>query len=701
MLASISTEAMECLEPNLFRDLEIVDTWNQKLADRLPVTYNHLLQGGYLNMPSARMGCAGEVGVGYSYVSPYTNYNCRLQLLERLELSANYRLFRGIPDPVLSPYGFGDMSDKGANVKFAILLPEDTDYQFPGLAFGFEDFMGTRSFKANYVVATQVILPLNLEMSVGFGGDRIDGLFGGATWFPFRKSCNSYARGLSFTAEYDPTKYGDPDFEPHPDGRKRFSYWNYGVKYRLWDLFDVSVARIRGYKWAFSASLGYNFGQCCGFITKYEDPLPYRAPINTEPLGEIRNEEMMVHDLYYAFQCQGFELLSAWLAHDRCGDKVLRLEVYNTRYSSEWNVKTRFNYLLASLTPEDIDEVVIVLQSDGFPIQEYRYPMDVIRCLGEQQLCSYELEVLTPRREVCWGSKWAGTCLFKRSQDPWNLILLPKTHFFFGSAKGKFKYALGLSAGLEGYFSDDIFYSLHIGYIPLSDLDDVKDVDRLNPSQIINVRTDAIRYFQERGITVDEAYLQKNWNMGNGWYSRVALGLFEYAYGGAATEFLFYPACSRFACGVEGACLRKRTYSGVGFSDKVRQLHNFYPTYRHYLGWQYFGKLYYDWRESCIDFRIKAGQFLAKDIGVRTEVSRYFESGFRISFWYTYTNGQDFVNNQRYHDKGIAFSMPLDIFYPTSSRERWGYGMAAWLRDVGAVSATGKELYDLIHNQRQ
>lgn len=135
---------------NLFDDLLIVDYWNRRINDRMPIFFNHLLQGGYLNMPSARMGQEGEIGAGFSYVPPYHTYNLRFQVLDRLEISGNYRVFRGIRDPILSPYGFGDLSDKGANVKFAILKPEDSDYSLPGLAFGLEDFMGTSAFKARY-----------------------------------------------------------------------------------------------------------------------------------------------------------------------------------------------------------------------------------------------------------------------------------------------------------------------------------------------------------------------------------------------------------------------------------------------------------------------------------------------------------------------------------------------------------------------
>ena len=154
---------------SLFNDLLIVEYINRKIAQRMPVTYDFYQQGGYFNMPSARMGEEGEIGVGYSYVHHYRNYSLRAQLFKRLEVSGSYRVFRGVDDPILTPLGFGDLSDKGANLKLALLIPEDSDYKLPGLAFGLQDFIGTKNFMAKYVVLTQVFINHNLEVSLGMG----------------------------------------------------------------------------------------------------------------------------------------------------------------------------------------------------------------------------------------------------------------------------------------------------------------------------------------------------------------------------------------------------------------------------------------------------------------------------------------------------------------------------------------------------
>ena len=132
----------------------------------------------------------------------------------------------------------------------------------------------------------------------------------------------------------------------------------------------------------------------------------------------------------------------------------------------------------------------------------------------------------------------------------------------------------------------------------------------------------------------------------------------------------------------------------------MREFDGLDPKIVHFIGTQAFLNFYYDFRPMKLSFAINAGQFLAKDWGARFSVTKTYESGMQFSIWYTATNGNDRVNNKHYQDKGIAFSIPLDLFLQKSSRSYVGYAMSAWLRDVGAQSRTGKPLYRTIRNER-
>ena len=690
-----------CSENALFNDLMIAEYWNRENNDKMPVYYNHLLYGGYFNMPSSRMGEEGEIGFGYAYVPPYRLWNLRAQVTDRLEVTLNYRIFRGVDDPILTPLGFGDLSDKGANIKLALFKPEDSKWRLPGLSIGWEDFIGTRNFKAAYVVATKVFLKDHFEISLGYGWQRIRGLYGGALWAPFRRYEDSLLSGLAFAAEYDATPYRDKSIEKHPKGHKQKTPFNLGIKYRLWEAFDFSLSYIRGCEWAATASATYNLGYTKGFLPKLDDPLPYTSPRNTEPLGPWRQEEMLALDLVYPFLEQGFDLLEVALSYDACKNKRLHLTVFNNSYRTQEIFRERISFLLANLIPSDIESVVVVLNSEGFPVQEYHYQMPFVRAFGSCSMSLYQLNVLSPEREVTFFEPYEKKTLYYDEMPLYNFYVEPNTHTLFGSSKGKFKYALGIHAGVDGFLPKNIYYSVLLGYNLVGNLHDVKDVDRLNPSQLPNVRTDIVNYYKNFDLTVDELYVQKNWSLGRGFYSKLAFGYFEVEYAGLANEWLWYPLQYPFDLSIEGAILKKRAYRGLGFQNKIRQLHGFIPTYHKFLGSQYFLNIYYRWYQAELDFKISVGKFLANDYGVRFQVSRYFPSGLRIYLWVTLTNGNDHINGELYYDKGIGFSMPLDIFYTYSDRERWGYGMSAWLRDVGVQAATGLDLYEMISEERQ
>ena len=548
-------EFSDCGESNLLKDLMIVNYWNQRLNERFPVTYNHLLMGGYFSMPSARMGPEGDVGAGYGYTPPYINYNIRFQLVDFLEVWGNYRVFKGVADPVLTHLGYGDFTDKGANVKLSIFSPEATHYRLPGLAIGLEDFIGTRAFRASYAVLTQVFLKQNLEISLGFGANRIKKWFGGALWMPFRETKWNYLKDLSFVLEYDAIPYKDESIEKHPKGRVKNTPWQMGVKHRLWDTIDLSLAYIRGDKWAFTVSTFYNFGTTKGLIPKIEDNLPYRAPVNYQPLGALRPPEVMMHEFIFAFRCQGFEVVEGWICDDE-GRKVLRLKINNLIYREERLVRTRLNALLSSLLPNDIDEIIVTFEVGSLPIQELHYDAAFLRLYRDKEIGRYELDILTPFHEASYPNFYASKLLYKKDLEWWNLEVLPKTNTLFGSASGKFKYALGISANINGFIKNNIFYTLSLGYYFISYLKKVNDVDRLNPSQIINVRTDITNYYLQRGVTVDEAFLEKVWNWNKGWYTRVSFGIFEPEYGGVSTEWLYYPVNSDWAIGMDFALLK-------------------------------------------------------------------------------------------------------------------------------------------------
>lgn len=688
---------------NLFNDLISLRESERKYYDAPPLIFNHYGQVGYFQMPSARMRNDGDFSTGYSYVPPYNNLFLAFQIFSRIEATAAYRIFTGIQDPNLSPYGFGDYADKGINFKLNILKPEDTDYVLPGLAAGWDDFLGSKLFNSKYVVITQEWPKWNLEASFGYGWGRIQGFFGGIAYSPWRK-CNNFLKGFSFVAEHDAVAYWDINAEPHPRGRIQNFPINYGIKYNYRDCIYLGISHIRGQAIAASVMSNFDIGSWKGFFPKVGDPICYCGPKNTEAIGSLRTKEYLIEDLAYALDIQGFTLLRASLEKG-CGPlPILRLRIVNRKYLYEPIVHRRLGCLLALLAPHNVSEVIVVVSSDTVLCQEYRYKREALHYYEAHQMTDIELATVSPMREVSFP-RCKPEILFERAEKVLDWNIRPRVSSYFGSSRGKFKYEADIAASIDGFVWYDVFYKILCSKTISTTAGNLTNYDLLNPSLVLNVNSDRISYYQQSNIRVEQIFLQKSWSLGCGFHTRIGAGFFDIAFGGFTAEGIYYPVDSPWAFGLSGAIMWKRNYNDFGFQRQIRryvgQGNTATPIYvpYDYLS-QYFLDVYYRFNSMPVGLQLTVGQFLAGDFGMRTQITRYFPSGLRVYAWYTFTNGHDKLNGSTYHDKGVGFSMPLEIIFQESSKCRWGYAMSAWLRDVGYRGPTGKELYQVLFEER-
>jgi hypothetical protein len=686
---------------DLFKELSLVRKIDLKLKERLPLIYNQSLIIGYISMPSARMSESGTLALGFSKTTPYHLYSLNFQMFNSIEMVGNYRVYKEITETGFGHLGFGDDTDRGANIKFR-LYQQNQDFPYiPNLSFGFEDFYGSKRFYSFYAVATEEILPANLELSLGYGLGRIKGFYGAASWTPFRKSDYGPLKGLSLLAEYDANNYKHHKNE-HPLGKEIKSRINVGVCLNLFDFLQFKVSSLRGKEIAASASIYYNIGSSKGFFPKSLNPAYYNSPVNNEPLGIRRKEYELAQELAYAFCNQGLNLYKVYLMKDKKGKESLWIKIINTIYRKEGDVRDRVEHLLSTLIPSDIFATNVVVEADGVECHAYYFRTSDLIKFKEGTIGPHELDAVSPLVEVPKVKGREADLLYKRRKDIWTLLLRPRMITFFGSTTGKIKYSAGFIGGVEGYFFDNTYYKTQVAYNISSSLYSLRAIDVYNISHLPIVRSDSVKYFQRNNLTLEQAYLQRGLNIGGGWFSRVALGYFEPAYAGVALEALYYPVNSSVAVGFEFASVLKRDYHGIGVKTKTIQInHQNIPKYIHFIGLQYFLDIYYQYKPWMLDFTIMVGQFLAKDKGARFEIAKEYKSGSKFSIWYTVTNGGDIVNFKTYYDKGIAFSIPLDFFLKKSSKSMLGYAMSAWLRDVGAQALTGKKLYETIHEERR
>ena len=671
----------------LFRDLEIVRQVDSDLSKKIPLLYTDFGMAGYFAMPSARMRLSGDFGLGGSYAPPYNIYFLSAQLFNHLEAVGSYWIYRGIIEKNFGHQGYGDDAERSANLKVSLLRPEDGFPYLPNFSLGWIDFLGSCRFNSFFAAATEELPDYNLEATLGWGRGRINGFFGGLAWSPFRN--------LTFAAEYDANNYKKHPHE-HPSGRSVKSRVNAGVQLHFLNLFHASAHTLRGETWAASLSLNYDLGSSPGLFPKIYDPAP-----DVKPLDRVQTAEESSQTLARVFKEQSFDLYSAYLIPQPGGLDALWLKILNVRYREEEAVRLRLERVLSTVLPDTISSVTAVVEADGVPVYEYRFRAVDLQRYREGLLGEAEFQIISPRRDASSApSSYESVKTYQRSRPTFVATFRPRLLTYFGSSSGKFKAQTGFSLTAEGYLFDQIYYLAQGSFTAFSQIQNIQSWDVLNPSRIINVRTDALLYHQARSFHLDSGYFQRSWHLGQGWFSRLSGGYFETAYGGVAGEVLYYPASCNWAIGFEAAALWKRAYDGLGFTNKIRKLTPYGLTHVPYTGFQYFIDFYYDYKPLRLDFKASVGQFLARDKGVRFEGGRTFDNGIRVGLWYTLTNANDVVNHKRYYDKGISITIPLDLFMNQSSRTRIGTALAAWLRDCGAKAYTGKELYHTLFWER-
>jgi hypothetical protein len=96
-----------------------------------------------------------------------------------------------------------------------------------------------------------------------------------------------------------------------------------------------------------------------------------------------------------------------------------------------------------------------------------------------------------------------------------------------------------------------------------------------------------------------------------------------------------------------------------------------------------------------LTLQTQAGRFLAGDTGLRFQLTRRYDTGAQVGFWYSLTDTDDLtLFNRGYNDKGVFIQMPMDIFFNYQTRNKFTYAISPWTRDVGATVHHWQDLYD-------
>ncbi len=652
-------------------------------------------QTGLIYMPDARVDPDGTWRSGYSFTDPYRAIWTSLTAMPRLEASFRYTEIDGAPSGLGDD--FGDFKDKAFDLK--IILAEEGRW-WPALGVGAQDIgQGTGLFRANYLTASKRIY--DFDFTVGYGDQRIDGVFGGVRYSP------RWLPNWSLVAEYDANDYPNDPFATLTGVNKRDKDVVAGIEYR--------------YRWVgLQASYGHDEVGVNAYlaiplqeqwIPKINEPPPYVEVTPRPSLAQWQSDSTHEGRMLSALLRQDFKDVRISVEHYR-----VTVVLTNTRISEMSRAVGRAARTVLNLSPVETREIRIVYTVADMPFATYTF-IDVRKLeryfngmIGRPELSDYVIveysdpadndvaaateDVLAAIEEEQHGAtkffdRTEGDLLSIRTESTTldRFKISPQFSLYLNDPSGAYKYDLYLRAQYDRKLARKTFFT---GAVRGTLVENVSDVTQPSNSLLPNVRTDIANYFQERGVKLERLLLNRFFNPRERVYARASAGVYELMFSGVGGQVLYVPQRARWATDLSVDWVRKRDYDG-GFG------HLDYETVTA-LGAVHYRMPYYG-----LTTTVRAGRFLAKDVGARFEIKRRFRSGFEMGAWYTITDGDDITSpgspDNPYYDKGIFAVIPFNALLTRDTQAKARASLAPWTRDVGQMVKSPADLYEILEDE--
>ena len=207
-------------------------------------------------------------------------------------------------------------------------------------------------------------------------------------------------------------------------------------------------------------------------------------------------------------------------------------------------------------------------------------------------------------------------------------------------------------------------------------------------SRLPKVRSDVREYLKENYVIKDIAYsyiFDPIYSQKFLFFGAIKLGILEEMYGGIGGEILFRD-------------VNKPWYLTANYYWVKQREFNQRFSFRNYE--TFTGHMNFIWETPLEGTKLilSGGRYLARDNGITMNLSKTFTSGFVLGFYATKTDISSEEFGEGSFDKGIYFSIPLDL---VSSRYRKNNARFVWknlTRDGGAMLSGGLDLGGYVEN---
>jgi hypothetical protein len=683
----------------------------------LDISGNDWGEIGLLQTPTARMGQAGDGRTSLTSIWPYTRLNFMLQPFDWMEAGFRYT---SISNRAYGASTTGQSNkDKSIDIKLRLL---QESARVPEVALGFRDIGGTGLFSGEYLVANKRWNDFDFSLGMGWGylgasgnisnpfkvlGSRFDtransggntgrfgsffrgpaALFGGVQW-------RTPWDPLTLKLEYDGNNYQN---EPQTNNQRQRSPFNIGLTYRVSPTVTLSTGFERGDKFMVGITLAGNLANAQ--TAKVADrPLPSFRPqaVDRSPgwaataaeieaqtewtVQRIAPKHDVVHvwvtDSNTVYRTARVEKAIAVLHHDAPdGFKSFVFHYSERGLAVHAQVIDRAEWVTARIKALPPHQARAVSKRDYEPALPRR---------GERPQIAATPELSAPLppvdRSAANGADAAPSLgPWEKARDKLSFGIAPSYGQIVGGPDAFILYQLGVQGTAEYRFTPRTWLS---GAVNLRLADNYDKFTYTAPSELPRVRTFQREYVTSRRFTIPSLQLTHVGQWSSNHYYSTYGGLLESMFAGVGAEWLYRPARSPIAFGVDINRVRQRDFAqDFGLRDyKVTTGH---------------ASLYWDTGWNGVLAKVSAGQYLAGDRGVTLEVIRRFDNGLVLGAYATKTNVSSRQFGEGDFDKGIYLSIPLDALLPRSSKFSLGFAWSPLTRDGGARLGRAHTLYEL------
>ena len=677
------------------------------LVDK-PLRFTHADLGGIglLQVPTARHASDGSFNVNFSHVSPYNRTSISAQVLPWLEGTVRYTAITNRKYGGQAFSGNQTYKDRGFDIKLRLW---EESRKLPEVSLSLQDFAGTGLFSSEYFLASKryynwdftfglawgnagarggIKNPLSIisssfkerpgynsdedqggEVSFGnyFSGEEV-ALVGGIEY-------SSLSSDWAFKVELDGNDYQNEGLD------NQFSQvypLNFGVVYRLNELFTLKAGWERGDTIMAGIQLGMNLGSEDALMPKFDTAPEPIMPIESQNMNSrLVNAALLSDEKKAKLQARlKSEGVSVSALH--AGDKQLTLYAKQSKFRDYSEAVGRATRILINELPATLASVNYINQEANLNTQQVTvYTEPFKRAVDNRTDQGYNPAYArlddAPKEYIEGVDKLTEYPAFDWRLRP---IFSPS----FGAPESFIIYKLWLKLAVDFQFSErwslnNVFsINLHNNYNKL---------DQPSDSVLPRVRSDVKEYAKEGENSILRMQTDYMWKPSKVTYARVSGGLFESMYGGVGGELLYMPIKNRFAMGIDANYVKQRDYDQLF-------------TFRDYTVATGHLTMYYDTPISNTLAKISVGRYLAKDIGTTIDLSRKFKTGVVMGGWATFTDVSAEEFGEGSFDKGIYIKFPLDLFFVESRKDSLTASWRPLTRDGGQKLIMGNQLYELV-----